>query len=65
MPICGRSGYITPAVSGVPNSSERGGKSEVPICGRSGYMTPAFYGVPNAQHGDKIRNGPHLGTLAT
>ena len=34
--------YITPAVSGVPNPSERGGKSGVPICGRSGYITPAF-----------------------
>ena len=29
MPIGGRSGYISPAILGVPNSSERGGISEV------------------------------------
>ena len=28
-PTCGQSGYITPAVSGIPAASERGGKSEV------------------------------------
>ena len=28
-PTCGQSGYITPAVSGIPTAAERGGKSEV------------------------------------
>ena len=28
-PTCGQSGYVTPAVSGIPTASERGGKSEV------------------------------------
>ena len=28
-PTCGQSGYVTPAVSGIPTTSERGGKSEV------------------------------------
>ena len=28
-PTCGQSGYVTPAVSGIPTASERGAKSEV------------------------------------
>ena len=28
-PTCGQNGYVTPAVSGIPTASERGGKSEV------------------------------------
>ena len=28
-------------------------------------LTLAVSGVPNALHGDKIRNGPHVGTVAT
>ena len=28
-PTCGLSGYVTPAVSGIPTTAERGGKSEV------------------------------------
>ena len=28
-PTCGQSGYVTPAASGIPTASERGGKSEV------------------------------------
>ena len=31
----------------------------------SGYLTPAVSGVPNALHGDKLRNGPPVGTVAT
>ena len=34
-------------------------------CGHSGYLTPAVSGLPNALHGDKIRNCPHAGTVAT
>ena len=119
-PTCGHSGYLTPAVSGVPNAlhgdkirngphvgtvatsplpsrgspmlcmgtkpemahmwahwlpnpcrlggpqcSARGQNQKWPTCGHSGYLTPAVSGVPNALHGDKIRNGPHVGTLAT
>ena len=36
-----------------------------PTCGHNGYLTPAVSGVPNALHGDNIRNGPHVGTMAT
>ena len=119
-PTCGHSGYLTPAVSGVPNAlhgdkirngphvgtvatsplpsrgspmlctgtksemahmwaqwlphpcrlggpqcSARGQNQKWPTCGHSGYLTPAVSGVPNALHGDKIRNGPHMGTVAT
>ena len=55
MPIGGLIGYRTPAILGVPNSSEWGGKSEVPIGGRSGYKTPAVLGVPNSsERGGKL-----------
>ena len=119
-PTCGHSGYLTPAVSGVPDALHghkirngphvgtvatqplpsrgspmlcTGTKSEMahmwaqwlpnpcclgglqcsarehnqkwPTCGHSGYLTPAVSGVPNALHGHKIRNGPHVGTVAT
>ena len=119
-PTCGHSGYLTPAVSGVPNALHgnkirngphvgtvatqplpshespmlcTGTKSEMahmwaqwlpnpcylggpqcsareqnqkwPACEHSGYLTPAVSGVPDALHGNKIRNGPHVGTVAT
>ena len=47
-PIGGLTGYITPAVLGVRNSSERGGKSEMPIGGHSSYITFAVLGVRNS-----------------
>ena len=63
--ICGHSGYLTPAVSGVPNALDRGQNHKWPTCGHSGYLNRAVSGVPNAVHGDKIRNGPHVGTVAS
>ena len=50
---------------GGPRCSARGQNQKWPTCGDSGYLTPAVSGVPNALHGDKIRNGPHVGTVAT
>ena len=117
-PTCGQSGYLTPAVSGVPNALHgnkirngphaqwlpnpcclrspqcsareqnqkwptcgrllpnpcclRGSQCSVreqnekwPTCGHSCYLTPAVSGVPDALHGNKIRNGPHVGIVAT
>ena len=56
---------VTPAVSGLPSALHRGQNQKRPTCGHSGYVTPAVSGVPNALHGDKMRNGPHMGTVAT
>ena len=50
---------------GGPQCSAWGQNQKWPTCGHSGYLTPAVSGVPNALHGDKIRNGPHVGTVAT
>ena len=48
-----------------PQCSARGQNQKWPPCGHSGYLPLAASGVPNALHGDKIRNGPHVGTVAT
>ena len=70
-PTCGQSGYITPAVSGVPNA-QRGDKKPWmptwPTCGPSGYITPAVSEVPNARGRDKSAKwllAPHMGKVAT
>ena len=63
-PTCGHSGYLTPAVSGVAKAKHEQNQ-KWPTCGDSGYLPLAVSGVPNALHGDKIRNGPHVGTMAT
>ena len=54
-----------PCRLGGPQCSARGQNQKWPTCGHSGYLTPAVSGVSNALHGDKIRNGPHVGTVAT
>ena len=48
-----------------PPCSAWGQNQKWPTCGHSGYLTPAVSGVPIALHGDKIRNGPHVGTMGT
>ena len=46
-PTCGQSGYVTPAVSGIPTAAERGAKSEVvPKRGRNCCVTSAFSAIP-------------------
>ena len=48
-PTSGQSGYVTPAVSGIPTTAERGGgggDQKWPTCGQSGYVTPAVSGIP-------------------
>ena len=48
-PTSGQSGYLTPAVSGIPTASERGGQNQKwPTSGRNGYLTPAVSGIPTA-----------------
>ena len=48
-PTSGQSGYLTPAVSGIPGASERGGQNQKwPTSGQIGYLTPAVSGIPGA-----------------
>ena len=48
-PTCGQSGYVTPAVSGIPTAAQRGGENQKwPPYGQSGYVTPAVSGIPTA-----------------
>ena len=65
-PTCGQSGYVTPAVSGIPTASERGGKSEVAHKWAKWLPHPCHNGDPHrCEAGGKIRSGPQVGKLAT
>ena len=64
-PISGQGGYITPAASGIPTASERGGKSEVAHKWAK-WLCPCRLGDPlRFRAGDKIRKGPLVGKMAT
>ena len=53
---CGQSGYVTPAVSGIPTASERGVNQKWPNRGQGGYVTPAVSGIPTAaERGAKMK----------
>ena len=66
-PTCRQSGYVTPAVSGIPNAAKWGGNQKWPTSGQSGYVTRAVSGIPTAAErgGGGIRNGPEAGKVAT
>ena len=65
-PTSGRIGYITPAISGVPNPSQRGTIPTMAHKWADGLHNPAIRGVPKAsQRGNNINNGPQVGGLAT
>ena len=65
-PTYGQSGYITPAVSGIPIASERGGKSEVAHLWAKWLRHPCRLGDPHRfGAGGKIRSGPQVGKVAT
>ena len=66
-PTYGQSGYVTPAVSGIPTAAERGGQNQKwPTCGQRGYVSLAVWGIPTAaDRGGKIRSGPVVGKVAT
>ena len=65
-PTCGQSGYVTPAVSGIPTGSERGAKSEVAHLLAKWLRHPCRLGDPHRfRAGDKIRSGPLVGQVAT
>ena len=65
-PTSGQSGYLTPAVSGIPTASERGAKSEVAHKWAKWLPHPCRIGDPHRfRAGGKIRNGPQVGKMAT
>ena len=65
-PSSGQSGYVTPAVSGIHTTSERGAKSEVAHLWAKWLCHPRRLGDPHRfRAGGKIRSGPQLGKLAT
>ena len=65
-PTSGRSGYLTPAVSGSPTAAERGAKSEVAHKWAQWLPHPCRIGEPQrCRAGGKIRSGPQVGKLAT
>ena len=65
-PTSGQSGYLTPAVSGIPTASERGGKSEVAHKWAKWLPHPCRIGDPHrCRAGGKIRSGPQVGKVAT
>ena len=65
-PTSGQSGYVTPAISGIPTASERGAKSEMAHKWAKWLHHPCRLGVPGAsERGGKIRSGPLVGKVAT
>ena len=67
-PTCGQGGYVTPAISGIPTASERGGaKSEVAHLWARWLRNPCRLGDPLrfTAGGGKIRSGPLVGKVAT
>ena len=65
-PTSGQSGYLTPAVSGIPTAAERGAKSEVAQLWAKWLPLPCRLGDPHrCRAGGKIRSGPQMGKMAT
>ena len=65
-PTSGQSGYLTPAVSGIPTASERGAKSEVAHKWAKWLPHPCRIGGSHRfRAGGKIRSGPQVGKMAT
>ena len=65
-PTSGQSGYVTPAVSGIPTASERGAKSQVAHLWAKWLCHPCCLGDPHRfRAGGIIRNGPLVGKVAT
>ena len=65
-PTSGQSGYLTPAVSGIPTASERGAKSEVAHKWSKWLPHQCRIGDPQRfRAGGKIRSGPQVGKVAT
>ena len=66
-PTSGQSGYVTPAVSGIPTASQRGGGIRSgPQVGKVATSPLPSRGSPPLQSwGGEIRSGPQVGKVAT
>ena len=65
-PTSRQNGYVTPAVSGIPNAARRGAKSEVAHLWAKWLRHPCRLGDPHRFRAEgKIRSGPHMGKMAT
>ena len=65
-PTSGQSGYLTPAVSGIPTAAQRGAKSEVAHKWAKWLPHPCRIGDPHrCKAGGKVRSGPKVGKVAT
>ena len=64
-PTSGQSGYLTPAVSGIPTASERGAESEVAHKWAKWLPHPCRIGDPHRFTPGRIRSGPLVGQMAT
>ena len=63
---CGQSGYVSPAVSGIPTASERGTKSEMAHLWAKWLRHPCRLGDPHRfRAGGNIESGPQVGMVAT
>ena len=63
-PTSGQSGYVTPAVSGIPTAAERGGESEVAHKWAKWLRHPCRLGDPHRfRAGGEIRSGPLVGKI--
>ena len=65
-PTSGQSGYVTPAVSGIPTASERGAKSQVAHLWAKWLHHPCRLGDPHrCRAWGKIKSGPLVGKMVT
>ena len=65
-PTSGQSGYLNPAVSGIPTASERGAKSKVAHKWAKWLPHPCRIWDPHRfRAGGKIRSGPQVGKMLT
>ena len=63
-PTSGQSGYLTPAVLGIPTAAKRGAKSEVAHKWAKWLRHPCCLGDPHrCRAGGKIRSGPQVGKV--
>ena len=65
-PTCGQTGYVAPAVSGIPTAAERWREIKSgPLMGKVAMSPPLSQGSGPRQSGGKIRSGPHIGKVPT
>ena len=64
-PTCGQSGYVRPAVWGIPTAAQRGGGNQIwPTFGKVATSPLPSLGSPPFQSGGELRSGPLVGKMA-